>query len=96
MKMRDKVQQEMIEMVQATSSLLHLDKEVSDADIVFLPFQFGDEVNLKSGGPSMTVVGYDIDTKDAIPVLIVSCLWFVEGDGKLHSALFPEFALKKA
>jgi uncharacterized protein YodC (DUF2158 family) len=49
------------------------------------PFQIGDVVELKSGGPDMTV--------ESIEDLKASCVWFDKGDMK--RALFPSNTLQK-
>ena len=48
-------------------------------------FQLGDVVQLKSGGPKMTVVGISKDK--------VNCSWFA--DGKLEAALIPKAGVSK-
>ena len=49
-------------------------------------FQPGDSVQLKSGGPAMTVKKHD-GNGDAV------CVWFYT-NGECHEKEFPEFVLK--
>lgn len=54
----------------------------------------GDVVQLKSGGPTMTVVGFDLGMPGQPPDKSnVRCVWFVQDTKK--SDLFPVVSLKK-
>jgi len=56
-------------------------------------FQIGSIVELKSGGPKMTVAG--IDTRFTVPKPdVYKCQWF--GGKKLEDGYFPEESLKLA
>ncbi|MCC3159689.1 DUF2158 domain-containing protein [Hymenobacter sp. 15J16-1T3B] len=55
-----------------------------------MPFQTGDVVQLKSGGPIMTVTLPAAESRDGR----VWCTWFVEG--KKETSGFPDAALKSA
>ena len=50
------------------------------------PFNIGDIVRLKSGGPAMTVT--DVDLNDDDGTYWVSCTWFDE-KGQRASSSFP-------
>jgi uncharacterized protein YodC (DUF2158 family) len=54
------------------------------------PFNVGDVVRLKSGGPRMTVTECDLDNFD---VMTVWCAWF-EGV-KAHEGTFPALAVER-
>ena len=59
-------------------------------------FNPGDVVELKSGGPVMTVKAYNWNvTKGAYEEDRLVCTWF-DKDQKLQSATFPETNLKVA
>jgi len=51
-------------------------------------FKSGDQVQLKSGGPIMTVEHYASEKA-------VLCIWFEKGEGDKKSATFNEDTLKK-
>ena len=51
-------------------------------------FKVGDEVQLKSGGPIMTVAQYSGEK-------MVTCIWFEGGKGDKKSDSFVENTLKK-
>jgi uncharacterized protein YodC (DUF2158 family) len=57
-------------------------------------FQNGAEVQLKSGGPRMTVVGYD-EYNLGDPEKTYKCRWF-DDKNKLAEDYFTEAALKPA
>jgi uncharacterized protein YodC (DUF2158 family) len=54
-------------------------------------FKIGDVVQLKSGGPKMTVTSVGVEHYSEKPV--VSCVWFVET--KESRGNFPPDALRK-
>lgn len=54
-------------------------------------FTIGDVVQLKSGGPDMTVVSLDEDT--TLKTSQVHCQWFEKN--RPHSGSFPAAALEK-
>ena len=53
-------------------------------------FQLGDLVQLKSGGPAMTIT----EIRDDVGDDVVWCKWFA--NNKTESDSFPPLALKKA
>lgn len=57
-------------------------------------FEVGDVVQLKSGGPQMTVTLAENQTIQLDGVEKIACDWFV--NGKHFSAFFPVAALEKA
>lgn len=56
-------------------------------------FKIGDTVQLKSGGPHMTVAKYEVDIFTNSFDGIVVCTWFVQSDKK--SATFNQDSLEK-
>jgi uncharacterized protein YodC (DUF2158 family) len=51
-------------------------------------FEPGDVVELKSGGPAMTVIGLKEDG--------VHCLWYAESTDEVKTAVVPTICLEKA
>jgi uncharacterized protein YodC (DUF2158 family) len=58
-----------------------------------MAFQIGDTVQLKSGGPLMTVDNIDVGEE---PHVMITCLWFEKTDRKVGQFKAPalEFAKK--
>ena len=54
-------------------------------------FQIGDSVQLKSGGPEMTVGSYNLDYQTDV-VIGYRCTWFA--GAKMHRELFDKGSLK--
>lgn len=52
----------------------------------------GDVVQLKSGGPDMTVTG--VVEHGMPPVVELSCAWFIEGDDARYGRFPPEALVK--
>jgi uncharacterized protein YodC (DUF2158 family) len=55
-----------------------------------MDFKIGDVVQLKSGGPEMTITG--IDSSDGT----IGCTWFPSEESEPKKANFPPAALTKA
>jgi len=59
-----------------------------------MPFNVGDLVRLSSGGPEMVVT--HVSVNQTTNSIIVSCTWFVDGNGNLFTGNFPAAVLKAA
>ena len=53
-----------------------------------VPFEPGDVVALKSGGPAMTVIGVKEDG--------VHCLWYADAADEVKTAVIPAICIEKA
>jgi uncharacterized protein YodC (DUF2158 family) len=55
-------------------------------------YNIGDVVELKSGGPKMTVMGSVVTTTG----VVIQCSWFSDGSDTVSYATFPPATLRKS